>query len=243
MLQRIEGVVLDLVKHNERHNVVTLFTRERGRVSLLSPTGQGRNARLRNSQLMPLSVITADINFNPAKELQILGRFQRTELWRDIYFNPTKSAVTMFLTEFLNTFLRESGPDAATFDFIVDAIRKLDDPGATKLAPNFHIAFLIEFLRYAGITPDLAEWREDALFDMQGGTMVLMPPRHRDYLLGEDVAHLPLLSRMTLSNCRAYRFNGAQRRRLLTGLLRYYSLHFPGLGNLKSPTVLAEVFS
>lgn len=239
-IEKILGIVTDVVRHSDRHNVVTLYTRHQGRVSLLSSAGNGKTARLRNASLMPLSVISADINFHPTRELQFLGKFSREALWKDLYFNPVKSAIGMFLSEFLNTYLRQSAPDPNLWDFIVRSVARLD--GMDRGLANFHLAFLIEFLGPAGIRPDLSEWRDDAWFDMRGGVMTLLPPGHRDSMSPAESAVLPLLSRMNLRTAPLFRFSAAQRRRLLQGLLHYYSLHFPGLSNLRSPSVLAEVF-
>ena len=240
-IEKILGIVTDVVKHSDRHNVVTLFTRHHGRVALLSSAGNGKTARIRNASLMPLSVISADVNFNATRELQFLGKFTREVLWKDLYFNPVKSAISMFLAEFLNTYLRHTPPDPALWDFIAESINCLDK--AKKGLANFHLAFLIDFLSYAGIQPDLSEWREDAWFDMQGGSMTLLPPPHRNSLTPGEASVLPLLSRMNLRTAPLFRFSAAQRRELLGKLLTYYSLHFPGLANLRSPAVLADVFS
>lgn len=239
-IEKILGVVTDVVRHSDRHNVVTLYTRSQGRVALLSSAGNGKTARLRNASLMPLSVISADVNFNPTRELQFLGKFTREVLWKDLYFNPVKSAIGMFLAEFLNAYLRQSAPDPHLWDFIVASVSRLD--GMRRGLANFHLAFLIDFLGPAGIRPDLSEWRGDAWFDMRGGAMTIFPPGHRDSMPPSEAAVLPLLARMSLRTAPLFRLNAVQRRRLLQGLLHYYSLHFPGLSGLRSPAVLAEVF-
>lgn len=239
-IEKITGIVTDVLKYSDRHNVVTLFTRERGRVAVLSAAGNSKTARVRNASLMPLSVISSDVNFSASRELQYLGTFQREKLWKDMYFNPVKSAICLFLAEFLNTYVRQSGPDDALWDFCIRAIESLDNAGA-GLA-NYHLAFLIEFLVYAGIRPDLSEYRADSWFDMRGGTMTALPPAHRDSVAPGRVMLLPLLARMNLRTARYFRFNGAQRRELLEWLLRYYSLHFPGMAGLRSPEILGEVF-
>lgn len=240
MIEKITGIVTDVLKHSDRHNVVTLFTREKGRVALLSAAGNGKTARVRNASLMPLSVISADINFNPSRELHFLGRFQRQILWKDIYFNPMKSALAMFMSEFINNYIRNSGADAQMWDFIVKSIEILDK--STSGLANFHLAFLIEFMTYSGIKPDLSEWRKDAWFDMRGGVMTIFPPTHKDILTPGESEKLPLLGRMDTHNFAVFKMNALQRRELLKGLMKYYSLHFPGITNLNSPAVLAEVF-
>lgn len=240
-LERITGIVTDIVKHSDRHNVITLFTRERGRVAVLSPTGSGRTARMRNALLMPLSVITADINFRGNRDLQILGRFNRAALWKDLYFSPVKSSLTMFIAEFLNTYLRYPEAEPQTWDFIYRAVSILD--AADGVPANFHLAFLVEFLRYAGIFPDLSGYMEGRWFDMREGEFLRFAPTHRDSLSPEEARNMPLLGRMNLRNARFFRFNAAQRRELLRQLIKFYAVHFPGLGNLRSPEILAEVFS
>lgn len=240
-LEKITGIVTNVTKHSDRHNVITIFTREKGRVSLLTSAGTGKTSKLRNASLMPMTVISADINFNSNRELLFLGSFSRPFLWKDIYFNPAKTAVTLFLAEFINSYIRQSAPDPGLWDYIVGAMRHLDSQ--KRGIANFHIAFLLDFLYYAGIRPDLSEWRRDAWFDMQGGTMTIFPPAHRNYLSPGQTEFLPVLSRMNLRTAPLFRFSGEQRRRLLNGLLHYYSLHFPGMANLKSPAVLSEVFS
>lgn len=240
-IEKITGIVTDIIKYSDRHNIVTLFTRERGRLPLLSAAGNGKTARIRNASLMHLSLISADININTNRELQFLGRFQRETLWKDLYFNPMKSAIAMFIAEFVNNYNRFSGPDPRLWDFLAESIRTLDE--SKSGLPNFHLGFLVEFMSYAGIKPDMSEWRQDAWFDMRDGTMTIFPPTHREILTPSESVILPLLSRLNVRTARVFKFNGQQRRELLKKILHYYSLHFPGIGSLKSPEVLAEVFS
>lgn len=239
-LDKITGIVIDIRKHSDRHNIVTLFCREQGRVSVLSPAGNGKSARLRNASLMPLSVIRSEINFKSSRSLQFLGKFQREYAWKDIYFNPVKSAIALFITEFVNTYTRYSGPDSHLWDFLIYALRRLDD---TKGNPaNYHLGFLMDFSYFAGIRPDLSEWREDALFDMRAGSMTIFTPTHRDFLDLKQSSFLPLLMRLNLRTASKFKFNGERRRELLKMMLHYYSLHFPGLDSLKSPEILTEIF-
>lgn len=240
-IEKIRGIIVDVRKHSDRHNVITMFTRERGRVGFLAPAGSGKSARIRNASLMPLSVIDSDVKFNNSRELQFLGRFEREIIWENLYFDPVKTAIAMFISEFINVYTRHSGPDEAMWDFMVSAIGRLDREKSVNA--NFHIAFMIEFMHLAGISPDLTDWRADNWFDMREGVMTIFPPTHRDVLLPAEAQVLPLLARMNLRTARLFRLNAAQRREILHKILKYYSLHFPGMGSLKSPEVLSELFS
>lgn len=240
-IEKIRGIVINVIKHNDRHNVVTLFTRDRGRIAFLSPVGSGKSARMRNARLLPLSVIETDVNMRQNRELQLLGAVTPYEIWRDLYFNPVKSSIVLFISEFLNRYFRDASPDPTAWEFIIAAIRALDN--MQKGLANFHIWFLIRFLDIAGIAPDLSGYEKGDSFDMRAGIPVVDTSLHRDILTPEETRLLALLSRITLTNMRHYRFTGADRLRLLDRILRYYSIHFPGLSSLKSPDILSEVFS
>lgn len=238
-IERVTGLVIGTVRHSDRHNIVTLYTRERGRMSFLSNVGTGKASRMRNTRLQPLAVVTADVNIKANSELQRLGNVAPAMLWRDLYFNPVKASIVMFLSEFLNSFLRQSGADAAMWDFIVRSLYDLDNENGS--VANRHLAFLIGLLPHAGIQPDLSgrgEW-----FDMRDGVIADFMPSHHDVVAGDELMALRRIIRMTAANCRRFRFNAQQRRVLLSGLIHYYSIHFPGLANLKSPSILAETFS
>lgn len=239
--EKIQGIVIDIVKHNDKHNVVTLFTRTRGRMAFLSAAGGGKTTRMRNARLMPLSVVETDINIHQNRELHILGTIAPLELWRDLYFNPIKSSLVLFISEFLNKYLRDSSPDDTAWDFIVSSLRTLDL--LTSGLANFHIWFLIHFLPIAGIYPDLEHYEKGDAFDMRAGIPVADDHLHRDILSPEETAIMIKLSRMTLGNMHKFKFSGAERTKLIDRLLHYYAIHFPGLSSIKSLDVLSEVFS
>lgn len=241
MTEKITGIVLDITRHSDRLSIVTLYTRSRGRLSFLSPMGSGKAARLRQARLQPLTVIDADINFKPVAELQRLGAFSLYEVWGEIYFDPVKRLIALFLAEFLNRLLRATMPDEMMWDYICDSLRLLDR--MRKGVADFHITFLSSLLPFAGIQPDGSAYREGRVFDMQAGVFTDRLPAHSDYLKGEEARFAAVLSRINFSNVRALRLNGKLRSEILEKILRYYAIHFPGTSNLRSLDVIKEIFS
>ncbi len=241
MTEKIEAIVLGVIRHSDRHNVVTVFSRERGRMALLSPAGNGKGARLRNARLLPLAVIEADVRIVPTKELVTLGRFSTPFAWRNIYFNPVKQALTLFIQEFLEKMMRSAAPDSSLYDYVKSCVAAIDRCPASGCA-NMHIAFLIGLLAHMGVFPNLEGWQKGDWFDMRGGEFTAERPLHRDCLTPAEASAVPALSRMTMRNAARFRFSADERRHILSMLLRYYSIHYPGLGNLKCPEILAEVF-
>lgn len=238
--EKIQGIVTDVISHNDRHNVVTLFTRSRGRIPFVSAAGGGKGTKIRNARLQPLSVIEADVTFRENRELQLLSSFRPLEVWRDLYFNPVKSSIVMFLSEFLHKYLKDAQPDSLLWDYVFGSLRDLDNQ--REGLANFHLSFMIGMMQFAGIFPDVEDWEKGDWFDMQAGIMVADRPLHFDYLDPLQTEALQTLLRMNRRNSRYFKFNSPQRREILRELLHYYGVHFPGLNNLKSPSILAELW-
>lgn len=240
MSEKFTGIVIDVRRHNDRNNIVTLFTRERGRVAFLSPAGSGKAGRLRQARLQPLAVIEGDMSYRANAELQRLGVFSMSYVWDDIYFNPIKSMEALFLTEFLNRLLRAAMPEPGLWDYILSSLRLFN--AMKRGVADFHIVFLSTLLPFVGIKPDESLYMPGDYLDMQAGAFTSSRPLHRDWLGGEEAAMAAKICRLNFSNARALRLNGTLRRRIIHELLRYYSMHFPGLTSLRSLSVLESLF-
>lgn len=241
MTKKITAIVLDVTRHNDRNNVVTLYSRTHGRIVCLSACGAGKTAKMRQSRLLPMAAIETEMILRPNVEIQKLGAFALYAVWGDIYFHPVKQLIALFLSEFLNRLLRASMPDENLWDYIFNSMTLLDRMKSGIY--DFHIAFMASLLPFAGIQPDSSAYRPGKIFDMQAGVFCDSIPSHRDYLTGDEAAFAHTLSRINFYNIRALRLNGTLRLRILKGLLHYYAIHFPGTANLKSLDVIHALFS
>lgn len=241
MLEKIDGIVLGVTRHSDRHNIIALYTRTRGRVSFLSPVGNGRQAAARYARLLPLSVVEADVNFMRNRELQKLGAVFPSSIWTNLYHDPAKRAVTLFISEFLNRLLRDTNPDPDLWDFIHDSVTLLD---ATRDSiANFHLAMLISLMPFTGIYPDTSGYDAGDFFDMKNACFVAVRPLHSEFLEGQEAAAVMDFCRMNFRNAQRFRLESTDRMRALRMILKYYAVHFPGVDELKSIEVLHEIFS
>lgn len=246
MKENIRGIVLGSIKHSDKHNVTNVFTRERGRMAFLTPVGASKRGRQSASRLMPLSVVDIQVNISATKELHIPSSISQALPWSTIYYDPYKSTVAIFLSEFLQRLLRDSPPEPLLWDFIRDSISLFDSTTNTMAIANFHITFLVSIMPMMGIQPDLDGYSEGMEFDMKAGTMVLPFSLQRERGLridAEKSAFLPILSRINYTNSQCFKFKGRERSELIDLILKYYGCHFPGCDCLKSLVVLREIFS
>ncbi|MDE6812144.1 MAG: DNA repair protein RecO C-terminal domain-containing protein [Muribaculaceae bacterium] len=240
MITKIHGIVLSVVRHNERNNIVTLYTAERGRMACLSSAAAGKSGRLRNARLQPLALIESNINFRENRDLQFLGAVTAPAPWRDLYFNPAKAPIVIFISEFLRKILQNSEQDRNIWNYILSAIATLDK--AAGGIANYHISFLIGLLHFIGIAPDVSDYSEGDLFNMRTSEFTPRHPGHGDVLSPEETALIPLLIKMNFRNMAHFRFNVVQRRRLLRILLNYYAIHLSVSPEMKSLDILSELF-
>ncbi len=246
MKQHISGIVLGTVKHSDRHNVTSIYTRERGRMAFLSPAGSSKNSRLTSSRLQLLSLIEAEANISPTRELHVLSSILPINVWRTLYYDPLKSAVVMFLSEFLTRLLRDAPSEPRLWDFIANSISILDATENRAAIANFHITFLISLSYMMGIQPDVSDFKEGMEFDMKSGSMVYPFNAISSNSLRIETSRaalLPMITRINYANSRFFRFSGKERSELIDWIIKYYGLHFPECDNLKSLEIMKEIFS
>lgn len=240
MSEKIHGIVLNVRKYNDRNNILTLYTRERGRLAFVTPMGSGKASNMRRARLQPLAVVEADIKFKAGAELQHLGSVSSPEIWHDIYFHPAKRALALFISEFLYKLLNATMPDPNLYDFLVISLRLLDR--MEKGISDFHLPFLVSMLSFSGILPDVSNHRPGYVFEFASGSFVLEFEARNPVIPDPDASFIPFILRLNFANMKCLRLTAANRRHILYGILNYFSYHFPGLGSLKSIDVLREIF-
>lgn len=241
MREKLTGIVISVVKHTEKLNVITIYSRERGRLVFLSMRGGGRSAKMRDARLLPMSVVEADYNFRPNVELQKLGAFSLSVVWNDIYFNPVKRDIVFFISEFLTRLLQATMPNMPLWDYLRDSMALLDKM-TTHLA-DFHVVFLSSLLSFVGIQPDVGSYTDGSYFDMRTGSFTQGMPFHKDFIKGAEARFAVTLTKLNFSNMRALKLSKSERRQVINYLLHYYEIHFPGTSSLKSLEILTELYS
>lgn len=240
MQEKIKGIVLNLRKYNDRNNIVTLYTPTHGRLSFISPIGNGKGGNARRARLQPLAVISTDLNFKPTSDLQRLGNLQLIRAWKDLYFHPVKRAQVIFISEFLNRLLYAAMPDESLWNFIYESLLLLD--GIKKGVSDFHISFLISLLPHMGIQPDLSTFSPEKVFDFAAGSYVLPFEARGPYLKDEAANAVLWINRLNFYNISRIKLPLRVRQEILSNLISYYSYHYPGISSMKSPDVLHYIF-
>jgi DNA repair protein RecO (recombination protein O) len=127
------------------------------------------------------------------------------------------------------------------FDYIEESIIYFD--GCRDGYANFHIAFLAGLSSFLGFEPGPRSDTENVFFDMVNGIFVPIPPVHGNYANEEITNILSDFFSASYDSISNISLTGKLRNEVLETLVRFYSLHLPGLKKINSLDVLKEVFS
>jgi DNA repair protein RecO (recombination protein O) len=114
---------------------------------------------------------------------------------------------------------------------------------ADKGYANFHLTFLMRMSRFLGFYPNLDNYVDGCVFDLRAATFSLVVPTHRDFLQTGDARRIHTLMRMDFPTMHLYHLNRMDRNRIVDVLLHYYRLHIPQFPELKSLSVLQELWN
>ena len=237
----MQFIALRMVRHNDRHSILSAYSAECGRVAFAISAGGGREAVRRRALFMPLSIVECVADVKPGREVSLMHEPRALAPLIGLRSNPIKSSIAMFLAEVLGVVLRDGPPDDILYKYVSSSIEILDALPVDRTA-NFHICFLWGLGRFIGIEPDTAGYSSGMIFDMQDGRFRMSAPLHPNYLDSARSAAVAAVSRMTYVNMHRFRMSRAERNEILDGILRYYSLHYAGLQSMRSLEVLRELF-
>ena len=242
-------IALRTVKYSDRASILSVYTAQRGRMSLAVPAGKGKSAARFRALTMPMAVFECQADVRPGREIATARDV------RGIVLPPSGSPVAivqaLFLADLLGGLLREPQADAPLFACLLHASESLAMAAgpsgagsrASLMLPNFHLAFMLRLQRFMGIEPDWSTYRRGSVFDMAAGVFRALPPPHPHYLPPAEAEAAFSLSRMTPANCHLFRLSRHDRNTILDRLLSYYRLHFPTLPAITSTDILRQLFS
>ena len=113
----------------------------------------------------------------------------------------------------------------------------------TKEPSHCYTVFLMRLSRFLGFYPNLDDYSPGDYFDLRESVFLPAPPVHRDFLQPEEAQKVQLMMRMDYATMHLFQMSHTERNRLLEVALSYYRLHLPDFPDLKSLSVLQELYS
>ncbi len=241
MLQRISGIVLRTVKYKDTSFIADVYTDVLGRASFMVTMSRSRKSSVKSVLFQPLALVELEADIRPNTTIYKVKEAKSDYPFSSLPYDPYKSAIALFLAEFLCRTVREEVENRPLFTYLRHSIVWLDE--CRSGFSNFHLVFLIRLSRFLGFYPNLEGYTQGACFDLLNACFTPFRPSGHSYYIGStEAAQLLTLTRVKYDTMHLLAMNRTERIRCLTVIEQYYRLHLPDFPELKSLEILKELF-
>lgn len=122
MLQKTKGIVLHTLKYNDSSIIVDMYTELSGRASFLVAVPRSRKAAVKSVLFQPLSFIEFEADYRPNSTLYRVKEAKSFYPFSSIPYDPYKSSMALFLSEFLYRAIREEAENRPLFAYLQHSI-------------------------------------------------------------------------------------------------------------------------
>jgi DNA repair protein RecO (recombination protein O) len=230
----VKGLVLNKIKYKDALDIVYLYTDVKGRKTCLL------NRKNKSGRIYPLSIIEFETNGKQKAEIQYIKEYVFSPVLPEISSDIKKSAVAMFIGEFLYKILKEEELNYPLFDFVCNSIMMLDL--MNEGVANFHLYFMVQLSKYLGfsILPNIDKC---SYFDIKLCRFAFIKPLHPQFFNPENTEILTNLLEIPADRLKDLKLSGIQRIEFANKMLDFYSFRFDHNLIMKSIGVIHEIFT
>lgn len=241
MQTKTKGIVINRIKYSDSADIVSFYTRNFGRVSYLVYRSKSKKSANRLALLQPLSILEMEVNHLPKRDIHRIIELRPAIPFADIPFNPIKNSIALFVTEVINKVMLHSEEDETMYCFLENVVCRLDSCEAG--IPNFHLVFLVEFLKQLGVNPSLENAKYCNYFDLINGFFTEQHPEHVAFLQKDDVALFALILETDFDTMEELKLDRSKRVKALNMLVEYCKIQLPDFKKLNSLDILHDLWS
>lgn len=240
MLISTSAIILRTVRHSDKSTIVTVYTREAGRMSCVVYGMGNRKSAFRSALFQSLTLVEIQAEVKTGNDLARIREIRLGEPLSYLTTHPVKNAISLFLAELLHKSLRQSESDPNLYSFLEHAIQLLDhlDQGMS----NFHLVFMLRLAKYLGFAPN-EEHIDGTYFDLLNGVFDSSQPLHPHVVPRELMPDFRRLLHTGFDGLEQLSLSRARRNALLELLIEYFRLHVSEFHHLQSKDVLTELFN
>lgn len=244
-LHTTKGIVLRTVKYGETSVIVTVLTELFGLQSYL--VNGVRTATKKSTgkagMFQPAAILELVVYHNELKHLNRIKEFKWAFIYREIFRDVPRNAVTLFMVELLTKCLKQPESNPGLFHFAEDVLVKLDESGGPVMA-NLPLFFALHLPVHFGFRVSDNFSGKNIFLDLQEGVFVPEQPHHPHFLEGKEAAIISqLLKVMQPEELEEIKLGHDFRRQLLHRLETFYALHVQDFGQMRTLPVLKAILS
>lgn len=149
MFQKCEGIVIRSTPYGESNKIITLFTREFGKMALMA-----RGARKPNSRLSAITqlLFCGQFLFQSSRGLGTLQQGESIHFFKEIREDLFKTAYSSYLAELLDKGTEESKVNPYLYELFYQTLDYIDEGYDAAILTNI---FEMKMLQVIGLRPEL----------------------------------------------------------------------------------------
>lgn len=232
-------MVLHTVKYGDNSLVVFMLTDIKGRTSFMVrgvKSGRGGN---KLALFQPMFVVEFEAASSSKAQMDTIREVHSAIALETLPFDIVKSTIALFMAEVLYRLVRDVEPESPLFDFVCDAVERLDRIEAG--VANFHLKFMVELSRHLGFYPS-SDYRQGDVLDIREGVFINYEPSHGKVMSVENSQTLARFMVTDFDTLDTIPMNRTLRDSFLSAMLEYFDYHLDSVRNIRSVEILRTVF-
>jgi DNA repair protein RecO len=154
--QVVDGIILRLIDHGEKHRIVTFYTPTHGRIAAIARGARGSIRRF-GGHLDLFHHGQAILNIrSTGTRLAVLNGFSATQPFEGIRRDIVRFAIASFWAELVLTCTAEGNPSENQYSLLLDALTRLNN-SEQECRRDLILAFQLQWFFAMGVLPDLDE--------------------------------------------------------------------------------------
>jgi len=243
---KTQGVVIRDQDLGETSKIITLYTRDFGKLKLVAKGARSLKSRFGGS-LDLLNHISIVFYHRESRDIQFLSQSDIIRSFPRIKAELERLALAMAVCELIGRTEIGSSPNPQLFKLLVDTLKGMDE---SRRVVNYFHYFRIQFLRIAGFQPQLDRClrcgrpteKGEALFRIEGGGVFCPSCTETGMVISpETLRVLQRLQRTSIDGVGRIIPSPSARREIDHLLTCYLKYHFDGIGDLKSLNFLNKL--
>ncbi len=239
MSNQSKAIVLHSIKYGETSLIVNCFLYDIGVKSfVVKGVFNSKNKKFSKSYFLPLSIISINYSLKNNKDLGYIIDAKPTKIFTSLHIDLFKSSVIVFISELLNSVLKESpGSNKKLFKYLEYSLIWFDK---STQEVNFHLKVLVDLTKFIGFYPNIKE-ESHKFFDLGLGTSVQLKPIE-NYIEDPELKIFKNLLGTNFEDLNSVEIDNLLRGKMLGLMIDYYSLHLQMFKSPKSTNIFNEVF-
>ncbi len=232
---KTEGLILKRIKYSDSKIILHIFTSEIGRIAAIITIGKTQKSKYKRNILLPLQFVKMVLYKSEKRTLYRIKEIKHAFIYKNIMQAYRRSAVGLYLLEFLDKCLKEDSRQLDLYIYFLKAITYLDT--AEKIE-NIHAHTIVNMTKFFGIYPNINK-SGGGYFDIQKGSLT---HKFSQQTFNETLTnYLKRFLLIEIEESDNIRMSRLQRIGFLEKMEEYWSYHCVHFSKTRSLKVLQEV--